>query len=180
MKDTNLTQKRKNEILTIVNQILRIAKFNGRSIDVVDLANKNGFSVFGLKEDAEIDGAIIGRKDKDILNIIAYKKNLSEKENRFIIAHELGHFFLHFDNEKFNFGGTFAYAYHDHRNLSKSLEEEADFFAANLLMPKDIFLEEVKKIGELARYKIGQNLLSDIFNVTPECIKLRLGETDAF
>lgn len=179
MKNFVISDKRKNEILSIVDGILRNADYNGRSIDVVKLCNQRGFIVFQLKEDANVDGIIIGSKNEDASNLIAYKKNLTEKQNRFIIAHELGHYFLHFDNKLFNKDGMFAYAYHSDKTLDKTLEAEADFFAANLLLPKDIFISEANKIGELRKYPVGQQELSDIFNVSVDCIKLRLEETNA-
>ena len=179
MKNVYISEKRKSEILSVVDGILKSADFNGKAVDVVKLCNRSGFIVFQLKEDANVDGVIIGNKNNGSSNLIAYKRNLTEKQNRFIIAHELGHYFLHFDNSHFNKDGVFVYAYHSDNSLNKELESEADFFAASLLLPKDVFIDEVNKLGELKRYPVGQQELSDIFNVSIDCIKLRLEETNA-
>ena len=49
MTNTKLTSEKQSRILSIVEKILQDAEFNGKAVDVVKLANKNGFSVFKLK-----------------------------------------------------------------------------------------------------------------------------------
>lgn len=86
----------------------------------------------------------------------------SATRDRFTIAHELGHFFLHFPIEKdeHNFAAT--------RNSKfERAEWEANWFAAALLMPKKIFIEES------SRLKGDTYLLSKAFLVSPEAVRVR-------
>ena len=75
--------------------------------------------------------------------IISYDQNISHKgKKKFIVAHELGHFELHrnlFDNQIHT---------DDARSLSEWYskgvhEKEANQFAAELLMPSHLFIEQV-------------------------------------
>lgn len=79
---------------------------------------------------------------------------------RFTIAHEIGHYILHsiFQNQK----SIIAY-----RNGNPELAEyEANEFAANLLMPEDIFKAEYGKCTRI-------NCLSGIFHVSERAVYLR-------
>lgn len=82
-------------------------------------------------EDNQIASLTVNAEDKKF-EIIA-SKYLSEEEKNYAIAHELGHYILHSDLGK--------------RSLEFSLygngilEDEADAFAYNLLMPKEKFKE---------------------------------------
>lgn len=79
--------------------------------------------------------------------------------DNFTIAHELGHFFLHFRAPG---GATFA------RQGSNRQEWEANWFAAELLMPEDEFRLEVRKKGN------DPKLLSQSFDVSPAAASVRL------
>lgn len=99
------------------------------SIDVIEVAKKLGFVVgnAGLSED--VDGFIIVDENKgNILGIDTNKligvnasKELAWK--RFIIAHEIGHYILHYDKEKDNG----MYAHREHKKGKNEIENEADF-----------------------------------------------------
>lgn len=83
---------------------------------------------------------------------------------RFTLAHELAHFFLHRNiMQKFT-----DVSYFSRTNEKRSkMEIEADQFAANLLMPKEIFIEQI----ESGNNSISN--LSDIFKVSMLAVKFR-------
>lgn len=153
------------------------------SIDVIDVAKKLGFVVgnAGLSED--VDGFIIVDENKNnILGIDTNKligvnasKELAWK--RFIIAHEIGHYILHYNKEKDNG----MYAHREHKKGKNEIENEADFFAANLLMPREKFIDKYK---ELKQKKLSTDemilLLADKFAVTLPMTRRRFKELELY
>lgn len=98
---------------------------------------------------------------------------------RFIIAHELGHYLMDYignmqyaDNKK-----LFSKAYQK-ENHDSSEELRADRFAAELLMPKVSF--KAKYINAMKRYNYDQRLavsyLASFFEVKESCIIRRISE----
>ncbi len=65
--------------------------------------------------------------------------------NRFTIAHELGHYFLHYPlvKEKTGESRMFVQRY----GTGKRVEWEANWFAAGLLMPKEEFEPAIEEFG---------------------------------
>jgi len=111
---------------------------------------------------------------------IFYKSGIkSPYRERFTIAHELGHIFLHFSEDKTTFTDETI-----NRKLKRlnqkaaargleylsniQLEREANNFAANLLMPSNLIIEYFYK------YKWDIELLSDTFRTSKEAIQHRL------
>jgi len=87
---------------------------------------------------------------------IFISNNLSEEEEKIVIAHELGHLILHTDlNTSF---------YTENHLINKNkLEIEANRFAAELLIPDDVEIYENETISQLACR----------LNVTEDLIKLK-------
>lgn len=105
-------------------------------VDIVDFVRSHGFIVGNAKLDDNEDGFLAIRpkkaqnKDAKIIGV-NFSRDLALK--RFIIAHEFAHSVLHY-----NEGEVFL-----HRENKKGKNEEendADYFAAALLMPKDSFV----------------------------------------
>jgi hypothetical protein len=96
-----------------------------------------------------------GRADFDIL----LPQYTSPVRDRFTVAHELGHYFLHADQ-----GATPIVAY---RSGSTRIEWEANWFAAGLLMPKNEFKKILARMGE-DLFSIARH-----FGVSQEAAKVR-------
>ena len=90
----------------------------------------------------------------------------SELRKRFTIAHELGHFIKH--REKYMLSGSSTPDLIFFRDKTiDPIEKEANDFAADLLMPKDIFIEKIKS---------GCNTLeklSEAFQLSTSAVKYR-------
>ena len=131
-----------------VKDTLRSVKYtiSGCSVDVIDVAKRLGFVVGNAVLNEEDDGFIVVEEGrKEIMGIktdklIGVNSDRSLAWKRFIIAHELGHYVLHFKEK--NLKGL--YAHRDHKRGRDELENEADFFAANLLMPRESFENKYK------------------------------------
>ena len=95
---------------------------------------------------------------------IAVNSQHSRTRQRFSMAHEFAHYQLHRDNLAAYAVGERILHRSDERNL---IEQQANTFAANLLMPEDLFRAEVSRtsgnITELAKR----------FNVSPLALRYR-------
>jgi Zn-dependent peptidase ImmA (M78 family) len=98
--------------------------------------------------------------------IIINRRN-SPRRQRYTLAHELGHFCLHFDKTTRKLDDAFPNnsTYFRRRFQSKdTFEREADLFANHLLMPEKHIADHVNKLGSLTDLEI--KILSEEFNVT--------------
>lgn len=133
-------------------------------VDLKVIADKNGVTIHEVPH--------IGNWDDDISGVISYDNGKPEifirnrdsvTRQRFTLAHELGHFFLH-EGERFrdNYASTSSGNYDPD-------EIAANAFAAELLMPSlavEFFISEkdIKEVEDLAR----------IFVVSPKAMTYRL------
>lgn len=104
------------------------------------------------------------RKKENGKPLIAISKNSSYNRRIFTIAHELGHHFLHKNEDEILFRNSEnEFVTEDHRKI----EKEADYFAGCLLIP--IYLLE--KI-----YSVTDNIamLSNIFGVSKTAMEIRV------
>ena len=137
----------------------RVNDKGSASIDIIGLARHLGFVVGNAELSDDEDGFIIvDEGKKEILGqatdkLIGVRADQSIEWKRFVIAHEIGHYILHY-NKEVNNG---MYAHRDHKKGKNEFENEADYFAANLLMPADRFLknyEELQKISLSVEEKV--------------------------
>lgn len=148
-------------------------------IDAIDVAKKLGFVVGNAVLEKDVDGFILINEGAD--NILGIKTDKligvnSAQElawKRFIIAHEIGHYVLHYNKQK----DKGMYAHRDHKKGKDDVENEADFFAANLLMPRDKFMEKYKELQEKHLSKEDMIiLLANKFIVTKPMVERRFKE----
>ena len=108
------------------------------TVDAAELAIRMGFEVFNADLDADDEGFIaINTNEKAIFGaktnrVIGISRNLDLAQKRFVIAHELGHYCLHYDES------SPIYAHRDKRFKGEE-EQDVDYFAACLLMPEKPF-----------------------------------------
>lgn len=143
-------------------------------VDIVDFVKKLGFSVGNASLPDSEDGFLAIRpspnvKDK-IDKVIGVNVNRSLELKRFIIAHEFAHSVLHYQK-----GQIFL-----HRENKKGKDEEendADYFAAALLMPQKSFnrIYQKYRADGLAENVIYLNLAL-IYKVPLESVLRRISE----
>ena len=145
--------------------------------DIVVLAQKMGFVVGNAKLADDEDGLIAVDKSKDSLfntssnMVILVNRNRDYYFKRFIVAHELGHYMLEGNGKQ-------IYAHRKNKTGERSEnEQEVDYFAANLLMPKDEFTSKYYEIVKSSTviYEIADKL-SKVFQTPMESIYRRLEE----
>lgn len=124
-------------------EILQKYKLKSFPIDVEGLCKSLGieiqyvdFSAIEGKVGKEISGAI---QKRDGTYTILVNEDESDVRARFTIAHELGHYFLHVKDDPRQIVTSF-------RRDRSSRETEANKFAAELLMPRELIEKEYLKM----------------------------------
>ncbi len=137
-------------------------------VDVFSIADELGINVYKTEDNAwpESVSGWIRRLDpnKDIFEIVV-NGNHSRLRRRFTIAHEIAHFVLH--EHKIGDGIQDDVLYRS--DLSTKIENEANGFAAEILMPRHLVDREISE-GETDMRK-----LSEIFDVSLATMSIRLG-----
>ena len=131
------------DIINLANEQLK--KVGGWvPVPMIRLARKNGLAVCQIDLKKELNGASgLLTKDKEKGWVIATHRNDTGARQRFTIAHELGHYLMHRKDDSYSAIDTFEndeifFRSDKHNNEKERQEErEANFFAANLLMPEE-------------------------------------------
>ena len=170
----------KKEIEKQAYELLKSVHYDDNEdfIDIIRIAKDMGFSVGNALLNTNDDGfLLIQHGAKEILGIktdklIGVNSQRSLAWKRFIIAHEVAHYILHFPKQK-----TPIFAHRENRKGKNIIENDADFFAACLLMPKEKFR---KKYEELKKMNLNEDdiitLLAKKFIVTPIMTERRIKE----
>ena len=132
------------EEISSAEEMWKFAKDSGINelpIDLEKLVKKLGIRLKEESLDDDISGELY-RDQKDGSWVIVVNSNQTEARKRFTIAHELGHYVLH-RNESDVFEDEIFFR-SDEKDLS---EYQADNFAAELLMPKELFTGALNEKG---------------------------------
>lgn len=165
-------------IVEAANTLLKVGNLKDTPIEIIALCKNMGFKVYNQEMPDIFCGYIaIDGELKDTFGtdrIIVTNADESPKRRRFTVAHELGHYLFNFDPAK---SISFYNAFEQDGETSPD-ENTCNRFAAELLMPKDIFtnayeLAREKFVGPDANYNIVQQL-SEEFLVPPKAVKRRL------
>lgn len=146
-------------------------------VPIVKIIHDAGFKIFSQKMPANIGGYIVmGDRYQEKLGsdkIIVVNENESTNRQRFSLAHEFGHFLL---DEQAKNNPEFYDAFESDDNKNET-EKCIDRFAAELLMPTEIFKDEFESI----KNQIGDGYeiikaLAEKFAVPFESVKRRIDE----
>lgn len=144
--------------------ILSMYKITEPPVNVEKVANLLGFQVVPF-DFPDTTSAVI--RIKDTSKVIGVNKKQVEVRQRFSIAHELGHYLSGHENftheKKIFVEPDKKYLDPQHRQ-----EEEADEFAAELLMP-DFMLRK-----DVLEYKLDAGELAKKYNVSEQAMWLQL------
>lgn len=175
-----MDENRKKSIALMANQIAEENGFLNCKVDIIQIASRLGFKVFPLVNDAPFDGLLVASesgapiiKGGEYSKLIAIKRNQEKEQVRFIIAHELGHYFLHRKNGR----DICNFKYHNlDSNKDDSEEMEANYFAACLLVPEKLLREVFQKYSANNDEAYAIASTANYFEVTVACIQKRLKE----
>ena len=135
-----------------------------------------GLSISVRKYDFSEDVSAVLVVEEDGTATIGYNPKESPNRIRFSIAHELGHYFLHSNSSK----GIFMDKLMFRKNIKlynrreEQIEIEANYFAANLLMPKQLLIKEVRRLDYDDDDDDNIKKLADLFEVSVSAMTFRL------
>ncbi|MCE3232322.1 MAG: hypothetical protein K0R98_579 [Rickettsiaceae bacterium] len=143
---TSISSKTSSDVLNEAS----ISGISTHPLDLEAVCNLYDIKIFREPMDDKISGTLERMPSGHwVIRVNSYNH---PRRQRFTIAHELGHFFLHRNSMTTFIDESFARSHGD----SRPIEVEANRFAASLLMPKEIFSEAISsgknKISELADY----------------------------
>ena len=146
------------------HNILSMYKISNSPIDVNKIAELLGFIVLPFDFPETMSAVVRIEGDK---KVIAVNKNKHEVRQRFSIAHELGHYLSGHDN--------FSHDRHTVVDREKSYldshhreEEEADEFAAEILMPEFMLKEDVL-VNSMSPFELAKK-----YNVSEQAMLMQL------
>lgn len=155
-----LQQQRKDELKELADFVLE-EYCDNQIININDLLQILDISIcFGNYSDS-FDGLL--ECINDSFHIYCNLDRLQSKYNprtRFTITHELGHFFIQEHRDALLSGKMLGHCSFSEYQSNDLIEQEADFFASNLLLPEILFLKSAKKKRKVSMqlYLLQMNL----------------------
>ncbi|HUC79397.1 MAG TPA: ImmA/IrrE family metallo-endopeptidase [Flavisolibacter sp.] len=168
---------RKIEKLT--SKLLDDLKVDKLPIPINKIAESRGLSIKPYDLGADVSGVLVIEGGRGTIGI---NPTESAVRQRFTIAHELGHFELHNDGDELFVDKGFKVLFRD-QNSSKGeikKEQEANAFAAALLMPEKLIREEVQKHSFDLTDEDSMKKLAKAFNVSVPAMTFRISNLRLF
>lgn len=131
---------------------------------LLEFAKSFGIKVFEADLGDEVKGIIqyhgqTGEKEP----VIYLSNSLNESVKNFTLAHEIGHYFLHKQQERFRID---KFDYSSNSDVSRQ-ESEANYFAASLLVP-------VSQLVDIQKLTSDLDLIAKYFGVSRVVIENRI------
>lgn len=176
-----LTEERKSQIEEVVARLMqREADLQTPNFDLASfLSTQNDFLIGEQDMETGTTGILLVNQREKLPNLGTNRLILTstrlqygpdyQARRRFIVAHEYAHFNLHMNEEV-------LYAHRDTDHRDDPIEEEADFFARCLLMPRAQVESELSKLSEDSTASEKVEWISQKFGVTEKKARQRLKE----
>lgn len=169
------TKKVEQKIETFIEGALSNPLFRALPIRVEDIAKSLGIKVLAYGFEDDISGVLVIDKESAT---IGYNQTESRVRRRFTIAHELGHFILHKDESDMfmdkQYKALFRSPGFTYPEKTQKLEQEANKFAACLLMPEKLLRNEIEKMEFDLHSEDDIKQLAKIFDVSATSMSFRL------
>jgi len=167
-----------------VAEILLEAGVTNAPVAVDQIAKSKGASVVPFELGDEVSGVLVVEENR---GTIGYNITHHKNRQRFTIAHELGHFILHLDKGKSKemfVDKDFIIKWRYEKVYTPSEfkhEQEANAFAAALLMPREFLLKELSKAKyiELPENRLIEEL-AKVFDVSVPAMTYRFADLNKF
>lgn len=137
---------RKKRIEALVEELLQASNVTEPPVPVEAIAKQCGVQIHHQPLESDLSGFLYSH---DQVSVIGVNTQHPKVRQRFTIAHELGHFLLHKGSELY-----VDRAFQMKRNTLSSQgtdvhEIEANRFAAELLMPKNLIAQDLEQVEDL-------------------------------
>jgi Zn-dependent peptidase ImmA (M78 family) len=141
-------------------------------VDVFGIAEQCGVSVRAVELEELVSGMLVIKGDRAVIGVNAHDH---QHRQRFTVAHELGHFFLHRESSDLFVDGSTVF-YRDEKSSEGVWlrEVEANAFAASLLMPREALRKQLsaQRLDFLDDVAIRE--LADRYVVSMQAMTIRL------
>ena len=157
----------------IASAILDECGINHLPIPIERVVNNRGLEI-KIYDLGETSGVLVIENGKGTIGV---NPNESKVRKRFTIAHELGHYELHRDGTNGVFiDKQFKVEFRNHNSSTGEFkkEQEANAFAAAVLMPEKFILKEIKNLEFDLSEDFSLKELAQVFNVSVAAISYRL------
>lgn len=163
-----------HDIERIVNDIIVKANIIKGPVNVETICQNFDILLESIEAEDSLSGFFLINDEKK--KVIGYNSKHSSNRNRFTIAHELGHYQLHYKSNQTIFIDNSTKFFRNDVSSSGMLkqEREANAFAAALLMPINLVENELKKINHNKSTPEIVSKMARIFEVSEESMKFRL------
>jgi Zn-dependent peptidase ImmA (M78 family) len=162
------------------NELLDSLGINSPPVPIGDILDRLGIATVRYDLGAELSGILIVQGDK---GTIGYNPSDSRTRQRFTLAHELGHFLLHkhLGSEVF-IDKDFIVKYRSQKTYSSlelKQEQQANIFAAALLMPKKMLQDEFEReiYKDLSESEFIA-AIAKVFNVSIQAMTYRIANSN--
>lgn len=144
--------------------ILKMARITSVPVDVKKIASVLGFTVVEYPFPDKLSGQVTVIEGQKIIGV---NEKHPKTRQRYTIAHELGHFLNGHQHYQMSYIDDHTRFYDPHFHQ----EKEADLFAGELLMPKDLLEKDVAELG------VDVTKLSEKYVVSEQSMIIRLTST---
>ncbi len=172
-----ISNSRVKQITDIAFQLVSDANILKAPININLIVKSSGITLEETDLGEDMSGLLLIH---DNSAVIAYSSRQGSQRKRFTIAHELGHYMLHreLNADTVFLDKDFIVKYRSNKLYSEveiRQEQEANAFAAALLMPKEFIFDELNKesLKSLHESELIERLAS-IFEVSVPAMTFRL------
>jgi Zn-dependent peptidase ImmA (M78 family) len=168
----------KARIREIVQEIISAHNITSAPIDIERLAKADGAVVQYRPFEKSVSGFSYSEGNEKIIGV-----NVTESDvrQRFTLAHEFGHLMLGVKGLHYDQGTGLQFRNGLSSTGTDKKEIEANFFAAELLMPQDMLIRDLEKI--MKKQKDAEAIaeeLARIYNVSNQAMNVRLTSLGLF
>lgn len=159
--------------------LLRRSGINEAPIPAESVALRLGLQVEQAKLGADVSGVLVVADGRGIIGVNSEHSSLRQ---RFSIAHEIGHFLLHRNDQELFIDKTYFAAFRDSRSSTGEdhREREANAFAAALLMPSTLLRKAVDQHEFDLADELGLDALAHLFQVSRQAMTFRVANLGVF
>ena len=149
-----------------IQKIFEECEITSYPINVFQIARKLEFDIiYGKFKQENVYGVMWDGNEpltvggKQTYRAILLNKEDSLERQAFTVAHEIGHFMLHCKDDT-----NFYERYHggvEQTDSQKMIEDQADFFAANLLLPQKLIKAYISQYDNLPKPELVSKICND-------------------
>ncbi|MCF8276992.1 MAG: ImmA/IrrE family metallo-endopeptidase [Flavobacteriales bacterium] len=148
-------------------------------IPIIKIATRLGLTVSPYDLVEGVSGVLVLENGK---GTIGYNPRESSVRQRFTVAHELGHYLLHANGNEVFVDHKYKVMFRDEKSSTgeDKREQEANAFAACILMPKDLVEKEISKNEFDLADNDSLKKLAKKFDVSSIAMSIRLANLGLF